>query len=145
MNRLHAVNYDYDSSETETVSVVRNNSGGIYAILKIGEMVQFQIDNGTTVIVIPANIAPNELEESSCTLKMYNKTNIQPVGNCQIMIRNPVNRKKDIVEFQVVSGNLNPLISRRANEQMKLITVNDYNFIHSVDRTENLKKKIKSV
>ena len=41
-NMLHAVNYDYDSSETETVSVVRNNSGGIYAKLKIektGKMV----------------------------------------------------------------------------------------------------------
>ena len=140
-NRLHAVNYDYDSSETETVSVVRNNSGGIYAKLKIektGELVQFQIDSGATVNVIPANLAPNGLEESSCTLKMYNKTNIQPVGKCQIVIRNPVNRKKYRVEFQVVSGNLNPLISRRAAEQMKLITVNYYNFLHSVDRTENL-------
>ena len=55
---------------------------------------------------------------------MYNKTNIQPVGKCQIVIRNPVNRKKYRVEFQVVSGNLNPLISRRAAEKMKLITVN---------------------
>ena len=86
---------------------------------------------------IPANLAPNELEESSCTLKMYNKTNIQPFGKCQIVIRNPVNRNKYRVEFQVVSGNLNPLISRRAAEQMKLITVN-YFFFHSVDRTENL-------
>ena len=88
-NRIHAVNYDYDSSETETVSVVRNTSGGIYAKLKIektGEMVQFQIDSGATVNVISANLAPNELEESSCTLKMYNKTNIQPVGKCQIVI-----------------------------------------------------------
>ena len=45
-NRQHAVNYDYDSSETEIVSVVRNNSGGIYAKLKIektGEMVQFKL------------------------------------------------------------------------------------------------------
>ena len=93
-NGLHAVNYDYDSSETETVSVVRNNSGGIYAklsIKKTGEMVQFQINSGYTVNVIPANLAPNELEESSCTLKMYNKTNIQPVGKCHIVIRNPVN------------------------------------------------------
>ena len=63
---------------------------------------------------------------------------MQPVGECQIVIRNPVNRKKYRVAFQVVSGNLNPLISRRASEQMKLITVNYYNFLHSVDRTENL-------
>ena len=40
-NRLHAVNYDYDSSETETVSVVRNNSGGIYAKLKIEKLVKW--------------------------------------------------------------------------------------------------------
>ena len=102
---------------------MRNNSCGIYAKLKIeqtGEMMQFQIDSGATVNV------------------MYNKTDIQPVGKCQIVIRNPVNRKKYRVEFQVVSGNPNPLISRRAAEQMKLITVNDYNFLHSVDRTENL-------
>ena len=48
-----------------------------------------QIDSGATVNVIPVNLAPNELEKSSCTLKMYNKTNIQPVGKCQIVIRNP--------------------------------------------------------
>ena len=54
-------------------------------------MVQFQIDSGATVNVIPANLAPNELEESSCTLEMYNKTNIQPVGKFQIVIRNPAN------------------------------------------------------
>ena len=44
------------------MSVVRNNSGGIYARLKIEktcEMVQFQIDSGPTGNVIPANIAPN--------------------------------------------------------------------------------------
>ena len=107
------------------MSVVRNNSGDICAKLKIektGEIVQFQIDSGATVNVIPANLVPNELEESCCTLKMYNKTNIQPAGKCQIVLRNPVNRKKYRVEFQVVSGNLNPLINRRA-EQMKLITV----------------------
>ena len=38
-------------------------------------MVEFQSDSGATVNVIPANLAPNELEESSCTLKMSNKTN----------------------------------------------------------------------
>ena len=59
---LHAVNHDYDSSETETVKAVRINSGSIYAkpkIEKTGEMVQFQIDSGATVNVIPANFAPN--------------------------------------------------------------------------------------
>ena len=90
-SRLHAVNYDYDSSKTDTVSVVMNNSGGKYAKLKIektGEMVEFQSDSGgATVNVIPAKLAPNELEESNCTLKMYNKTNIQPVGKYQIGIR----------------------------------------------------------
>ena len=36
--------------------------------------------------------------------KMYYKTNIRPVGKFQIVIRNPVNIKKYMVEFQVVSG-----------------------------------------
>ena len=56
-------------------------------------MVHFQIDNDDTVNVIPANLASNELEESNCTLQMYNKTNMQHVGKCQIVIRNPVNSK----------------------------------------------------
>ena len=56
-------------------------------------MVQLQIDSGATLNVHPANLVPNELEESNCTLKMYNKTNIQHVGKCQIVIRNPVNKK----------------------------------------------------
>ena len=33
---------------------------------------------------------------------------------------------------------MNPLISRKAAEQIKLITVNYYYFLYSVDRTEHL-------
>ena len=133
---LHVVRNDSDSSDTESVSIVKNNSGGIYGKLKIektGDMVQFQIDSRATVNVIPRNIAPDKLEKSDCTLKMYNNTSVKPVGKCFMLVRNPVNMKTYNVLFQVVNGNVNPLISRKAAEQMKLITLNYENFLHSVE------------
>ena len=102
-------------------------------IEKTGDMVQFQIDSGATVIVIPRNIAPDKLEESDCTLKMHNNTCVKPVGKCFMLVRSPVSMKKCNVLFLVVNGIMNPLISRKAAEQMKLITVHYENVLHSVE------------
>ena len=67
---------------------------------------------------------------------MYNKTTLKPLGKCRIIMRNPANGKKYNVLFEVVKDDLTPLLSRRAAEQMKLITVNYDEFmqVHSVDQ-----------
>ena len=92
-------------------------------------LVKFQIDCGATVNVISQKyVSPNMISPSDTKLRMYNNSVTQPVGKAKVMMRNPQNNKKYRVEFQVVRENLTPLLSRRAVEQMQLITVNYDNF-----------------
>ena len=60
---------------------------------------------------------------------MWNKTEVTPLGATRIVLRNPKNRKKYSVEFVVVNENLTPLIGAQAAQHMKLITVNNENFV----------------
>ena len=60
---------------------------------------------------------------------MWNKTEITPRGSTRIVLRNPKNRKKYSVEFVVVKENLTPLIGAQAAQHMKLIKVNEGNFV----------------
>ena len=97
--------------------------------------VRFQVDCGGTVNVISQKYVHNEsLEKSDTKLTMYNKTTLKPIGKCGIIIRNPTNGKKYNVLFEVVKEDLMPLLSRKAAEQMQLITVNYDKFtqIHGV-------------
>lgn len=51
------------------------------------------------------------------------------MGATRVVLRNPKNRKKYSVEFIVVKENLTSLIGAQAAQHMKLITVNQENFI----------------
>ena len=87
--------------------------------------VKFQVDCGATVNVISQKYVHNEsFEKSNTKLTMYNKTTLKPIGKCRIIMRNPTNGKKYNV----------PLLSRKAAEQMQLITINYDKFtqIHGV-------------
>lgn len=102
--------------------------------LEKAENVKFQIDCGATVNVIPVKYVSKPLEKSENVLHMYNKSKLVPLGKCRLSLRNTQSRKKYSVEFEVVQEDLTPLISRKAAEQMKLITVNYNNFkqLHTV-------------
>ena len=52
-----------------------------------------------------------------------------PPRATRIVLRNPKNHKKYSVELVVVKENLTPLIGAKAAQHMKLITVNEENFI----------------
>ncbi len=142
---LHGVDGENSSesdSSTEMVFVLSaesvNSSGPIYAEMELKDRnVKFQVDCGATVNVISQKYFSEEsLEKSDTKLTMYNKTTLKPLGKCRIIMRNPANRKKYNVLFEVVKEDLTPLFSRRAAERMKLITVNYDEFmqVHSIDQ-----------
>ncbi|XP_048585750.1 uncharacterized protein LOC116606612 [Nematostella vectensis] len=128
---------DSDSSAEMVCPVISESinsvsSGPLYAemCLKDGRRVKFQVDCGATVNVINQKYVPQntQLQESKNTLSMYNKTTLKPVGKCRIITINLTTKKKYNVMFEVVKEDLTPLLSRKAAEQMKLITVNYDNF-----------------
>ena len=114
------------SVTSESVNSVSNTSGPIYAKMELKDRdVKLQVDCGTTVNVISQKYVHNEsLEKSDTKLTMYNKTTLKPICKCRIIMRNPTNGKKYNVLFEVVKEDLMPLLSRKAAEQMQLITVN---------------------
>ena len=62
----------------------------------------------------------------TCT---WNGAEMKPEGTARIVIKNPKSQKKYSAEFVIVKGDMIPLIGARTAQQMKLITVNDNNFI----------------
>ena len=101
------------------------------------KVVKFQIDSGASVNVIPQELVPKDtVQQEKITLKMYNGSKLQAEGRAKVLLRNTKNNKKYRVNFIVVQeGWLTPLLSGKAAEQMKLITVHYDNFesIHVVN------------
>ena len=133
---------DSDSSDvhfitsiTTTISAVNSGSLStsgytkeIYSVMEIGnQAVTFQIDCGVSINIIAEALVGNSVvTPTSKWLVMWNKMEITPCGATRIVLRNP---KKYSVEFVVVKVNLTPLIGTQAAQHMKLITVNEENFV----------------
>ena len=117
-----------ESKESEIHAV--GFAKGIYAEMLVdNKKVNFQIDCGASINIIPAKHAQgHEIKSTTKTLRMWNGSQLKPIGTARIIMRNPKTRKKYSVEF-VVESDLTPLIGARAAQQMELITVNDENFI----------------
>ena len=155
--RIHGVDVQPDTeSEEEIISAVSTtqtinsvSAGPIYAEMELdGKPVKFQVDCGATVNVIPVKYVDKPLEQSENILHMYNESQLNPLGKRRLSLRNVTSRKKYSVEFEVVKEDLTPLLSRKAAEQMNLITVNYGNFkqLHSVTpRSDNMLHKYSSV
>lgn len=83
--------------------------------------------------------------ETNMTLVMYNKSETKPLGKRRLTLRNPQNKKKYTIEFVIVGGTeLNPILGVSAIQAMKLITINEENFVAQIagqcDITEPITK-----
>ena len=83
--------------------------------------VDFQIECGASINIILAKHAEgHDIQATTKTLRMWNGSQVKPVGTTIIVMRNPKTRKKYSVEFVVVDSDLTPLIGERAAQEMKL-------------------------
>lgn len=83
--------------------------------------------------------------ETNMTLIMYNKSETKPLGKRRLTLRNPRNKKKYTIEFVIVGGTEpNPILGVSAIQAMKLITINEENFVAQIagqcDITEPITK-----
>jgi len=91
--------------------------------------VKLQVDCGATVNILPRRyIGDNEIRHEDVSLVMWNNDTLKALGKCRVKTVNPVTGDKWKVDYVVVDEELTPLLSRRAAEKMKLITVNYDNF-----------------
>ena len=62
--------------------------------------VKFQVDSGASVNVIPVKfVADKKLEPTTKTLQMWIDTTLKPMGSFRLILHNPKNKKKILVEF----------------------------------------------
>ena len=121
--------YEFLSSSVtlEPINAVAPTSGfteEIYTELQINDKrVKFQIDCGATINIINKRHAGSNITQSSKTLKMWNGTEVKPLGTTPLLLRNPKTKKKYSIKFVVVPDNLNPLVGAHTGQQMGLITV----------------------
>lgn len=118
-----------------------------------GQTVQFQLDCGSSVNILPETLYMQlcedheNLTETNMTLVMYNKSETKPLGKRRLTLRNPRNKKKYSIEFVIVWGTeLNPILGVSAIQAMKLITLNEENFVARIagqcDITEPITKDV---
>ena len=96
-----------------------------------GSNVNFQVDCGSTVNVLPLETYrtvthDNKLENlkpTSVTLLMFNKSELKPIGQTKIQVKNVKNGRKYKLKFIVVAGQeLRPILGSVSSQKMKLIT-----------------------
>ena len=113
--------------------------GPIYAEMWMNDKsVKFQIDSGATVNVLPNKyVSKDDIHPCDVTLHMWNRTTREVIGKTLATLVNPVNQTSYSVQFEVVEGNLTPLLGRHAAEKMELITVNYdcFKLLHQVMTT----------
>ena len=128
-------------STTETVNATSTSSKAkkeVHAKMTVHRQpVTFQVDCGATTNIIPARYLKNEqLSHTTKVLKMWNGTEVKPLGECFVRMRNPRNGKKYEVLCIVVDQDLNPILGKKASEQMGLITVH-YDQFECVNAVSN--------
>ena len=145
--------YEYVLTVEEVHSVSKKKKITAQMVIN-NQTVQFQVDCGSSVNILPetlykklCNDPENLTEANTCmTLVMFNKSETKPLGKRRLTIRNPRNRKKCSIEFVIVAGtDLRPILEVSAVQAMKLITVNEENFVAQItgksDTVEPLTKE----
>lgn len=113
----------------------------------------FQIDCGASVNIINEKYTKgNDVQPTTKALKMWNGTELKPIGIIRLIIKNAKIGKKFSIEFVVVPNSYTPIIGARAAQQMKLITVHADNFtavppsnVNNVSMNDDLVKKYEDV
>ena len=127
---------------TSEVSMVQGKRKIFASMLVIGsgKTVNFHVDTGSSVNIIPASVlsADAEITPTTTILKSWSGNLIKPVGECRVLIRNHRTGKKYRVRFQVVKEGLTPIIGLTASQSMQLITIHKLNIEQPADRVHSV-------
>ncbi|XP_064637067.1 uncharacterized protein K02A2.6-like [Lineus longissimus] len=96
--------------------------------------VRFQIDCGATVTVLPKRyLKPDsKIRKEHVHLRMWNSSGLNALGKCKVNVVNPATGQRFRLDCVLVEEDLTPLLSRKAAEKMRLITVN-YDYFDQVN------------
>lgn len=115
------------------VYVVSGNKSpnAIFAEMHVGgKSIKFQLDTGAAVNILPLSAVPAEttLRPSTHVLKTYDGSTLLPKGAADVRMDNPMTQCRHLVPFEIVDGNVVPLLGANAVQKLNLVTVNERNF-----------------
>lgn len=104
VKHAHEVLSDSDSIQSvEAIALAEVNSLSPKVMASMNvcggeETVQFHVDTGSSVNVLPRNQAPAdiELQPTNTVLKSWTGDRIRPMGECRLVVRNPKNNAKPV-------------------------------------------------
>ncbi len=149
--KVYAIGDAEDSESTDEEIIMSLNhvesvravtSKAVYCEMQMQRTpVKLQNDCGATVNIMPHHLVPVPYKLNACniTLKMWNKTTMDALGQRALKLKNRVTGKKYNVLFVIVAEDLTPLLSRTAAEKMGLITINygDFKRVNAVCEQNN--------
>ena len=92
-----------------------------------------QIDRGADVNTFgQRNVKWDQVREINRTFCMWNKTNVDPLGETELTVKNPRNGETKSVHFVVVHNSFQSLLGLETSVEMGLITLNKDCFIATV-------------
>lgn len=149
----------YESSDYEflaaiavepSIHAIEQTSGyarEIYTEMMINnKKIKFQIDCGASInIITKCHTTGRHVTPSNKTLKMWNGTEMKPLGTTRLKVTNPKTGKKYPIEFVVVTADLTQLLGARTAQQMELITVHEDHFISAPPPQKKSSEDIRSL
>ncbi|KAK2155331.1 hypothetical protein LSH36_242g00024 [Paralvinella palmiformis] len=131
---VHLVHDDSDDSyysiscvTAEFHTILSSDSSTIYCIMRLNQQdIKMQIDCCATVNILPKSyINNNGILPESVTPRMWNGVNMKTLGKCQVKTINRATGGKFNVHYMIVDQyEFTPLLSRKASEVTKIMTVN---------------------
>ena len=151
--RLHLVEIEDDNEDEFTIDMVSHKIGSLntksndevasqlFVTMMVNDnaYVKFQLDCGATCNLLPLKDYtrvmgdPDDLyiEKSKAKLTMYNGAVMYPVGKCKLKCTR--DGSSHVLEFQVVDGDVRPLLSAESCQRLNFLKVLVKDSLHHVD------------
>ncbi|KAL9970099.1 hypothetical protein ACROYT_G022422 [Oculina patagonica] len=135
--KVHAVsqsqgdNFDYDD---QWLMAVSHNEESVSATLTVNEHdVKFQLDSAADVNTIcQKHVKKHQVFTTTVRLNMWNKTNMNPLGETVLKVVNPRTSAESEVKFIVVPNGFTNLLGLKTIQELGFITINEECFISQI-------------
>ena len=97
-------------------------------LLVSGSEVSFLLDTGSSINALPRKYATCKLQPYVGSIKMWNQTEAQPLGTCQMTVKNPKTGGQYTVPFVVFEGNLKPVLGYETCLKLDKVSINSEHF-----------------
>ena len=134
---IHALNQSNDNeedSDDQWLMAVSNGTDSVTATLTLNDIdVKFQLDTAADVNTIcQRHVRQHQVSPTTVRLNVWNKTNLKPLGETRLKVKNPRTSSESEIKFIVVPNGFTNLLGLNTIQELGFITINKEYFISQV-------------